>query len=466
VRIEKLGERGVGIGHLGGAGREGKVVMVPFSAPGDLADLHILHETSSYARARIVRLREGSPERVAPPCPVFGACGGCSLQHLAYARQLEHKRALLGEVFRSFTPTVPVEPVAPSPLELRYRNKLQMQAGSRGGRLVAGFYRALSHEIVPVDSCLLQSEAANALARDTVEVLGRHGVKAYERASRRGELRDIVIREAAATGDMLLTLVTSGPRIRDEDAISRELYRRHPTLRGFYLFHNPHETEYVFRDGEHAGLDSRSSPLRKIHGGTLRERLGGCELDTSPLSFFQVNVGQAENVLRRIGRELGEAKRGRLIDAYAGVGALSLPLASRFGEVVALESVRHSCELARENAKRNGAARYRVMHGDAAGLLERACAERRSGGRGPERGDDAIIVDPPRAGLSPEAARAIARSGVPSVYYLSCEPLTQARDLERLTREGGYRVLRIAPFDMFPQTFHVECLVVLGKGRP
>ena len=465
MRIEKLGERGVGIGHLGGEGKDGKVVMVPFSAPGDVADVHILHESASYARARIARLRESSPDRVQAPCPYYGTCGGCSLQHIGYARQLDYKRALLEEIFRSFRSQAPVEPVVASPLQLRYRNKLQMQAGSRGGRLVAGFYRALSHEIVPVDSCLLQSEAANALARDVVETLGRRGVRAYDRARHLGDLRDIVVREAA-NKEMLLTLVTSRPRIRDEDAISRELFRRHPSLRGFYFFHNPHETEYVFKDGESYGLDSRTSPLRRIHGGGLTERLGGCSLETSPLSFFQVNLPQAENVIRRIGEEIGETPRGRLVDAYAGVGALSLPLAGRFREVVAIESVRHSCELARQNAKRNGTAGYRVRYGDAAELLERIVTDRRRGEGTDPAFADTIIVDPPRAGLSAEVVRTIAEAGALSVFYLSCDPPTQARDVERLVRDGGYRVRRIAPFDMFPQTFHVECLVVLEKERP
>lgn len=447
----------MGIGHLRSEGKEGKVVMVPFSAPGDVVDVHILHESSSYARARIATLREASPDRAQPPCPYHGSCGGCSLQHIRYARQLEIKRSLLEEVYRSFRPQAPVEPVRPSPLELGYRNKLQMQAGTRAGRLVAGFYRAQSHEIVPVESCLLQSEAANALARDVVQTLGRRGVHAYDRTRHRGDLRDIVVREAA-NGEMLLTLVTSRAHIRDEDAISRELFRRHPLLRGFYFFHNPHDTEYVFKDGESYGLESRTSPLRRIHGGGLVERLGGFTFDTSPLSFFQVNLKQAENVIQRIAQEMGEAPRGRLIDAYAGVGALSIPLASRFREVVAIESVRHSCELARENAKRNGVSGYRVRFGDAAEMLERTVAD--------DAGADAIIVDPPRAGLSPEVVETIAHAGIPSVYYLSCDPPTQARDLERLVREGGYRVRRIAPFDMFPQTFHVECLVVLEKEHP
>jgi 23S rRNA (uracil-5-)-methyltransferase RumA len=458
LRIEKLGERGVGIAHLGGS--SGKVVMVPFSAPGDRAEVVIVHETSSYARGRILALRGPSPDRTEPPCPFYGNCGGCSLQHIRYPRQLEHKRALLREVFRSFLAEAEVEEVRPSPLELRYRNKLQMQAGSRGRRLVAGFYRAASHDIVPIDACLLHSDAVNALARDVVRSLDRRGIQAYDPAVRRGELRDIVIRESSATGELLLTLVTGSPRLADEDGISRELFRLHPTLRGFYLFHNPHDTEYVFKDGDQYGLSSRNSPLRRIHGGGLREQLGGCTLDTSPLSFFQVNAAQAGNIVDRLEREAGEAGGGLLVDAYAGVGALSLPLAPRFREVVAIESVRHSCELARENARRNGRTAYRVRHGDAAETLERLLTGREApsaSGAG-----SAIIVDPPRAGLDPAMRRVIAASGIPTILYLSCDPLTQARDLAELAREGGYRVRRIAPFDMFPQTFHVECLAVLS----
>jgi 23S rRNA (uracil1939-C5)-methyltransferase len=187
------------------------------------------------------------------------------------------------------------------------------------------------------------------------------------------------------------------------------------------------------------------------------ETLAGASLETEPNTFFQVNPAQAENVVRCMEQVLGAGSRGLLVDLYAGVGALSVPLASRFRAVVAIESVRSACRLATRNAGRNGLPDYRVVCGDAGGMLARVLRERSGGAAG----TDVLIADPPRSGMPPSVTRQVARSGIPLVLYLSCDPRTQARDLVHLG--DTYRLRRIVPFDMFPHTFHVECLAVLER---
>jgi tRNA/tmRNA/rRNA uracil-C5-methylase (TrmA/RlmC/RlmD family) len=209
-----------------------------------------------------------------------------------------------------------------------------------------------------------------------------------------------------------------------------------------------------------------------LYGEPVEERLDGTVLACSPLSFLQANLPVTEDVLRHIRGVIGDQPDPVLLDAYAGIGALSLPLASRFPEVLAVERVAESCALARLNAGANGADNYHVHHGDAGALLGTLLSRLGDRARGAPRTPAThravavpacLIVDPPRGGLSARVRAAIASAPPRLLLYLSCHPHTQARDLVELTRGAGYIVEQIIPFDMFPQTYHVECLAVLRQ---
>lgn len=460
-KIEKFGGEGVGIGHI-----DGKVVFVSYAVPGDEISAKIYHETKDYYKAELLDVIEPSPERVEAPCEYFGVCGGCSHQNMPYSAQLKHKRELLCEIFRRHLKGgLEVPEVVSSPDVFGYRNKLQMQcATGKGGKLVAGFYRIRSHSVVEIARCPLHSDRINKLVQSVVSILNQFKIPAYNEDTRRGMVRHIVVRESRRTGEMLLTIVSKYPTLLNQNRISRVLFRENRNLKGFFVYHNPHDTNVIFEDGENARANASRSPLKKVFGEDfIEDELCGVRFKISPLSFFQVNTLQAENMARHISGLIGERARPEesLIDAYAGIGTLSLGLAPRFKTVLAAEIVSQACTLARLNARSAGAKNYVIRRGDALEEIEKIVDD--LGADAFDEAYPAIILDPPRAGISKEMTEFLCERRFREIIYVSCNPMTQVRDVEAILKTGRYRIASIAPFDMFPHTFHVENIVRLER---
>lgn len=419
-----------------------RAVFVPRAIPGERWRIRIVKVTKTAVYGRGEELLSASPERVEPACPNFGRCGGCSFLHMSYEAELRYKLERVNDAFKRIGGLeLCAERIIGSETVEGYRNKSIVAVGEAENGLVAGFYRSGSHDIVPVERCLLQSDEASACARSVTGWMKRRGVRAGS-----GGVRHVYTRRAR-DGAALCCVVTGR---RFSPALARTLVeslrRGCPGLVGVVECLNRSESNTVL-----------SGEFRTLWGSSaLTDVLCGSEFELSPQAFYQINPPQAERLYELAVDYALPEPGGTVLDLYCGAGTISLALARRAGQVIGAEIVPEAVENARRNAARNGIGNAEFIcadAGDAARLLS-------------ERGTrpDAIVVDPPRKGMSEEALRQVAKMQPKRIAYVSCDPATLARDLKRLT-ELGYVPQKAVAVDMFPKTAHVETVVLLTE-RP
>jgi 23S rRNA (uracil1939-C5)-methyltransferase len=438
--IKRLSLGGEGIGHA-----EGRVVFVPYTAPGDTVDVEIIQSQKRFARARLLKVVKPSMDRLEPPCPYYYRCGGCTWQHLSYDAQLRAKRDLVQETLERIGKVtgVTVKPVLGMKDPWRYRNKVQQPVGWNGKRLISGFYAEGSHDIVPIEDCLVQPELSVKIINRTKALLEQHGLRAYDDRRNTGWIRHLLVRSSKA-GKAMLVFVTRSREFPQESKIIPFLMREFPELIGIHQNVNPGRTNVIL-----------GREWRRIYGqDQLEDYLGGLKFRLSPGAFFQVNSSQAE-VLYNVARSM--AGRGeRLLDLYTGVGTIALWLASNFKEVGGVEENPAAIRDAELNAELNGIENVRF----AAQSTESFLGSLR---RDPRR-SLTVVVDPPRAGCTPIVLKSLLALKPTTLVYVSCDPGTLARDLAVLV-QGGYLVRDIQPVDLFPHTSHIETAVKLTPGR-
>ncbi|MHB0857821.1 MAG: 23S rRNA (uracil(1939)-C(5))-methyltransferase RlmD [Anaerolineae bacterium] len=385
-----------------------KTVFVPLAIPGEKVRVRIDEEHKRFARATLIEVLEPSPARVAPPCRYFGVCGGCQWQHIAYEAQLEFKREIvrgqLQRVGKIANPTV--KPVLGMEDPWSYRNHVQLSVDEEGG---LGYQALRSHQVVAVDECWIIDPLLEELwAALEMDATG---------------LRTVGLRAGVQTGEQMI--VFEG---RDEEDI--------PELEAEL----PISCVYHMEDGRSLVLVGEDS---------FRERLGNREYRISSQSFFQVNTAQAERMVGIVREFLEPVKGGVLLDAYCGVGAFALALADDFARVVGIEESPSAIEDAIYNGRNDGHVEFveGAVEEVLPGLLE-TC--------------DAVVLDPPRAGCAPEVLEALAALAPQRIVYVSCDPATLARDVAVLAGLG-YALVEVQPVDMFPQTYHVETVVLMSR---
>lgn len=374
-------------------------------------------------------------------CPHAKKCSGCQLQNLSYEEQVHMKTAKLIALCGRFGH---VEETVPMEDPYHYRNKAQAAFGMRDGRAISGVYQSATRRIVPVDSCLLEDEASDAIIVTVRKLLTGFKIRPYDLRTGRGFLRHVMVRRGFQTGEIMVVLVTAPGAFPSKRSFTNELVRRHPEITTVVWNVNASETALML------GRDSEV-----LYGdGTIKEELCGLTFRISPRSFYQVNPVQTEVLYRTAGEYAALTGEERVIDAYCGTGTIGLSMAKGAKEILGVELNRDAVKDARENAVRNGVKNARFFAGDAGEFME-ACAE---------RGEqvDVVLTDPPRAGCSPKFLRSLLALAPKRIVYISCNPETLARDLHTLTR-GGYRAERIRPVDMFPFTNHVETVVCLTR---
>jgi 23S rRNA (uracil1939-C5)-methyltransferase len=428
VTIEKLVQGGRGL-----ARRDGRVVLVRGAIPGERVALVAEARHKGVQEARVGEVLEASPDRVPAPCPVYERCGGCQLQHLAYEAQLVQKGAILKETLaRVGKLTVEdLPPVVPSPAPYGYRSTVRFMVFAAGdgkdGRraLTLGFHREGSQDLVPAAGCLLASETIRAAAA---------AIDARLAAGARPSLHleSVEIRASTAFASLLLVWHT-GPARPDEAKRVFDLFEDLPRLSGQVLLAQNHKRWVQGQDW-------------------IEDRMGDLIFRIGDRSFMQANWPLASVVSRTIVEWAAPPEGARVLELYAGVGMLGLPLARAGALVTEVEANEAALADGRHAAKANhvGRCRFRPL------TVEALLAEVKPGDY------DLVLMDPPRTGLSPESVRELVRVGPPRLLYLSCDPATLARDLARFTA-GGYRLARLQAFDMFPQTAHLETLVELAR---
>ena len=399
VRIDRLIYGGWGLGR-----RSGKVVFVPFSLPGDRLLVRTVEEKKTFTRARIVEILEPGAGRVAPPCPYFGSCGGCQLQHLEYARQVEAKREILEGIFHHRFPETRELPIGmkASGRDYGYRSRARFQIRGYGSNARVGYFRFHSHEVEDIHSCPLLRPALDS------------GLASIRKSCREA----------------------SGPGPPQVEAACVEETNRWEAVP---LAPDSDEAADLYRTA--GGWDP---PL-------LERKVGVYRYAVSPAAFFQANdfmLGElVETVISRAG-----AGRSAL-DLFCGVGLFTLPLAGRFESVDGVDSSCFACELARRNSANAGLGNVRISCVSADDWTE---------GSEASPGDyDLIVLDPPRVGAGPEVMDRIRRLAPETAVYVSCDPQTLARDIALLTPR--YRIDFIQGLDLFPQTFHFETVVRLKR---
>ncbi len=434
MSVETLAFGGAGVARL-----DGYVVFVQGAIPGDTVRAVVRKSTRAYAEARVLEVVQASPDRLEP----IAAHPGAPWQILPYERQLEVKQAQVEDALRrigkldGFT----LEPIVPALAQWRYRNKLEYSFGSDADqRLVCGFHAPGSwEEIVGISDCLLASERGNQAREEVVAWCRDQGLQAHDRRSGEGFLRNLVVREGRRTGDLLVRLVTSPGQL------DRESLAAAATSASGLLWTQLDRVSEVTAGGRTellAGADR------------LREELGGLSVRISSEAFFQTNTEMAER-LYALAIEYAELSGfERVYDLYCGIGTIGLLMAPRAAELWGLEIVERAIADAIANAAANQIDNVNFFAGDVR-LAMRELVEK--AGR-----PDVLVVDPPRAGLSQKIVRRIIEAAPRRIVYVSCNPTTLAPNAAQLV-EAGYRLTKVRPVDMFPQTPHVECLAQLER---
>jgi 23S rRNA (uracil1939-C5)-methyltransferase len=403
----------------------------------------------SYGEARLVERLVDGPGRVDAPCPHFGVCGGCKWQDLDYRRQLEWKTRQVGDALQRIGHLDGYElaPIVGADHVFAYRNKLELSFTPTPAGPALGFHRAGRwDQVLPIDVCLLTGEPGNA-ARRVVEGWARaQGLEAFHPRIAEGTLRHLVMRTSDRTGDVLLTLVTSREALPGEEALVAALEAEVPGFCGLL-----HATNDGVADST-AGLPSRLVSGRPY----LEELLLGLRLRVSSGAFLQTNTSMCERLYEIAIAEAGLTGTETVWDLYSGIGSIALALAGSAREVIGVEVVDEAVERARENAVGNGVGNVRFEVGDVARAIEPLVAQ---GLPSP----DVVVIDPPRAGLTPRAIRGVLELAPDRIVYVSCNPTTLAGNAAELA-EGGYRLVRVRPVDMFPHTAHVECVARFERG--
>ncbi|MGM9999616.1 MAG: 23S rRNA (uracil(1939)-C(5))-methyltransferase RlmD [Candidatus Bruticola sp.] len=444
-------------------GRVGNFVLfVPGASPGDKIEAHITELKKNYGRARIHRIIVPSVRRVQPRCPVYSECGGCHLQHVNYDSQLEFKTKMVQDALRHIAGLdgVKVRPCKKMKRPWNYRSKMQMVIGAKPYlqrqdrdneeevprfHPYTGYYAKGTHSIVKVDNCAIQHEVNNELSAACREAIERLQWPIYHSEDGSGAVRYIVARHGFYSNQTLLVIVSSQPRLPQVREFVDIVRKRVRSLCGVVLNLNPHFTNVI--------LGSHNSVL--WGSDHIVEEVAGLKFNISANSFFQVNIEGLEAIYDQIDQYLQIQPRDTILDAYCGVGSLALYMARKAKRVFGIDECQAAIEDAVVNSDLNNLANTTFMDGTVEKILPALChkgspLQRRTSFNG-------AVLDPPRKGCDPVVLDTIAKMRIPRLAYVSCNPSTLARDLGILN-EKGYSVLEVQPIDMFPQTYHVECV--------
>ena len=442
LRIEDMSQDGLGIGKA-----EGYALFVKDTVIGDLAKVKILKTKKNYGFARLEELLEASDKRTEPKCPLARPCGGCQLQMMKYEEQLRWKEQKVRSDLQRLGgfQEIPMEPIQGMENPFRYRNKAQFPIGyDREGKLVAGFYAGRTHTIIPADDCLLGSESNRRILGRILDWMGRYGIAAYREDTGKGLVRHALIRSGFATGEIMVCLVINGKQFPRGKELTESLTQI-PGMTSITFSSNTRRDNVILGDSYEVlwGQDY------------ITDSIGEIRYQISPLSFYQVNPVQTRRLYRQALEYAGLTGKETVYDLYCGIGTISLFLAQRAGKVFGVEIVPQAVEDARANARLNGITNAEFFAGRAEEIVPRQYREQ--GIRA-----DVVVVDPPRKGCGEELLETMTAMAPEKIVYVSCDPATLARDLKYLCARG-YELKKVRAFDQFPQTVHVETVVLLSK---
>lgn len=419
-------------------------IFVPNSIKGEKVKIVIVKVLSSHAFGKIIEIISSSNQRIESDCNTYKRCGGCSLRHIQYEETLKIKQnAVQSLVNKTLNNKVIVEPVLGMENPYHYRNKAQYPIGTdKNGKPVMGVFANRTHEIIPIQTCLIQNEKTEELAKFIFDYIVKNKISIYDEKTRKGLIRHIVTKIGVKTDEMMCILVINGEKIPKEKELVSEITRYFPKVKTIIKNMNRKNTNVILGQQN----------INLYGEGYIKDELGDYVFKISPLSFYQVNPLQAER-LYQIGVDAAKiSKQDIVFDLYCGIGTISLFMSKFAKRVYGIEIVKEAVEMAKENARLNQVNNVDFIAGDVEKVLEDLLYKKKII-------PDVVMIDPPRKGLDSKSIENLLMIRPKRLIYISCNPATLMRDLDKL--EVLYEVKALKPVDMFPFTNHVECVAVL-----
>jgi 23S rRNA (uracil1939-C5)-methyltransferase len=440
LSIEDLAFGGEGVGRA-----DGYVVFVRGGLPGDRLRVRLTDARGRFGRATIEEVLVASPDRVEPPCPYFGQCGGCRLQHLAYPAQLAFKEKQVRDCLERLggVGDFDLRPILPAAAPYGYRNKMEFTIA--GTPPAIGLHVFERYDVVrDIERCLLQSDAMNGLLDEFRRQVRERAISVWDPRTEQGLLRFVMMREGRNTDQAMVNIVAAAPDVETLTPVAEALHARVPATASVVLNVNAKKASVAVGSEEHLlwGRDH------------IIESLSGVAFQVSANSFFQTNTIQAERLFSVVETACELDGTETLLDLYSGTGAISLLLARRVRAVYGIEVAAAAVADAIRNARANGIDNCTFLAGEVRHVLPELMQQ---GVRAA-----VVVADPPRAGFHPKALSALATLAPERIVYVSCNPSTLARDVGDLVRQG-YRLEWVQPVDMFPQTPHIEAVARLRR---
>lgn len=439
VKVKCIGmdEEGKGIVKI-----RGQEFHVPDLIEGETAFVG-LQRKKNYTAAKVLRIEEKSAQRVKPRCQHFDRCGGCQLQHLSEEGQADFKQKRIEELLSGYHQVSPILTMA-NPYH--YRNKVHSTVSydDKGRQIISGIYEERTHRVIPIEQCLIQDKEADQIITTIREIMKKYKMQPYNEDTGAGFLRHILIKTGFVSKQVMVVLVVASQMFAGKKNFVDILLKKHPQITTIVMNVNNQRTSMVLGNVE-----------KVLYGkGYIEDTLCGCVFQISPRSFYQINPLQTE-ILYGKAMELAGLKGNEVVlDVYSGIGTIALIVSSKVKKVIGVELNKHAVKDAINNAERNNITNASFYNDDAGDFIVNLAQEIEK--------IDTVFMDPPRGGSDEKFLASLVRLAPRQVIYISCNPVTQERDLRYLTRHG-YTVTAIQPVDMFPQTFHVECIVRVEK---
>ncbi len=436
IVIDKLNDLGQGVCLT-----FSKPIFVPFALVGEEIEINIIYVNSKFAVGKILNILKASKNRVKPKCEVFTKCGGCDLQHLKYSEQLEFKKQIVKNTLKIETK---IDEVVPSKFEYEYRNKFSFPVVNKNGKAVIGMYARGSHRIIEVENCPIQE----AWVKDVLEIvknyIAQNNLMGYSEEDNSGLVRHIVAR--SYSGNLSLTFVLTSNHLSNVNMLVTSLLEKFKGI-SLYVNVNDKKSNVIFgKEFVHIAGEKQ-----------IIENLKGLSVDVVPVSFMQVNNYIRDKIYEKTLTEIKKIKVDTIVDAYSGAGLLTNILAGAFNEVYGVEIVKEAVEAANALTNKNNL-QNKVTNicgdcGKKLPLLAKKLNEQNK--------NFAVVLDPPRKGCDENTINAILKTKPKRIVYIACGLKSLARDLKLLCKNDLYKIASVTPYDMFPQTKHIETLAVL-----
>lgn len=417
------------------------VVFVDSLLLGEEAEVEITYAGKGVSYGEIKKLITKSKDRIQPKCPISTACGGCVFQNATYDYELRYKKHKVEESLKRIghLDGLKVNDVIGMEKPEHYRNKIQVPFGKENKHVVYGFYKAKTHRIIPIKQCNIEDEKAGPVLQSIATLMEEFHINPYNEDYRTGIIRHVLIRTSLLTNEVMVVFVANVDTFPGRNNFVKELMKRNPEISTIIYNVNKRDTNVILGESE-----------KVLYGkGFITDEIMGLKFNISPQSFYQINPIQVQKLYKTAINYANLSKNDTVLDAYAGVCTIGLLAAPHCKKVTSVELEKSAVINGKNNAQINGIKNIEIIEADCTKFINQKLPK-----------FDVLIMDPPRKGSTPEFLNAVKKIKPKTVVYVSCDPATLARDLAMMV--DTYEIKQIQPVDMFPRSFHVECVVQLS----